>query len=44
MTGHCDSIGYWREALFIASATHGEIPCAAIRLTHYPASQEICLY
>jgi hypothetical protein len=25
----CDSIGYWREALFIASATHGEIPCAA---------------
>jgi hypothetical protein len=29
MTGHCRSIGYWREALFIASATHGEIPCAA---------------
>jgi hypothetical protein len=29
MTGHCDSIGYWREALFIPSATHGEIPCAA---------------
>ncbi len=26
-TGRCDSIGYWREALFIASATHGEIPC-----------------
>ena len=34
MTGHCDSLGYWREALFIASAaTHGEIPYAAIRLT-----------
>jgi hypothetical protein len=29
MTGQCDSIGYWREALFIASATHGEIPSAA---------------
>jgi hypothetical protein len=29
MTVDCDSIGYWREALFIASATHGEIPCAA---------------
>jgi len=28
-TVDCDSIGYWREALFIASATHGEIPCAA---------------
>ncbi len=28
MTVDCDSIGYWREALFIASATHGEIPCA----------------
>jgi hypothetical protein len=33
MTGHCDSIGYWREALFIASTTHRETPCAAIRLT-----------
>jgi hypothetical protein len=21
-------MGYWREALFIASVTHGEIPCA----------------
>ena len=29
MTVDCDSISYWREALFIASATHGEIPCAA---------------
>jgi hypothetical protein len=29
MTGRCGSIGYWREALFIASATDGEIPCAA---------------
>jgi hypothetical protein len=28
MTGHCGSVGYWREALFIASATHGKIPCA----------------
>jgi hypothetical protein len=40
-TVDCDSTGYWREALFIASATHGEIPCAAIKLTYYPASQEI---
>ena len=29
MTGWCGSIGYWREALFIASTTHGEIPCGA---------------
>jgi hypothetical protein len=44
LTGQCDSIGYWREALSTASTTHGEIPCAAIRLIHYPPSQEICLY
>jgi hypothetical protein len=25
------SMGYWREALFIVSATHGEIPCAAAK-------------
>jgi hypothetical protein len=28
MTERCGSMGYWREALFIASATHGKIPCA----------------
>jgi hypothetical protein len=26
---HDDRAGYWRETLFIASATHGEIPWAA---------------
>jgi hypothetical protein len=28
-TKPCDSKGYWREALFIASAALGEIPFAA---------------
>ena len=29
MTTRGDSLAYWLEALFIACATQGEIPCGA---------------